>query len=124
MNLELIGDRSEMQLLGYKSRPSHFTITIDRESLVFRLFMEIQLMTYVGLTAGVLTTISFLPQAIRAWKTKSTNDISLAMFLCFCTGVVLWVIYGFFTSNLPVFLANFVTFILAFSILVCKLKYG
>lgn len=81
-------------------------------------------MTYVGLTAGILTTISFLPQAVRAWKTKSTKDISLAMFLCFCTGVVLWVIYGFFTSNLPVFLANFVTFILAFSILVCKLKYG
>ena len=86
--------------------------------------MEMQFMTYVGLTAGVLTTISFLPQAVRAWKTKSTKDISLAMFLCFCTGVVLWVIYGFYTQNLPVFLANFVTFLLAFSILICKLKYG
>ena len=86
--------------------------------------MELPLMTYIGLTAGVLTTISFLPQAIRAWKTKSTKDISLSMFLCFCTGVVLWVIYGFYTNNLPVFLANFVTFLLAFSILVCKLKYG
>ena len=81
-------------------------------------------MTYIGLTAGVLTTISFLPQAVRAWKTKSTKDISLVMFLCFCTGVVLWVIYGFYTNNLPVFLANFITFLLAFSILVCKLKYG
>ena len=86
--------------------------------------MELPLMNYIGLTAGVLTTISFLPQAIRAWKTKSTKDISLSMFLCFCTGVVLWVIYGFYTNNLPVFLANFVTFLLAFSILVCKLKYG
>ena len=86
--------------------------------------MELPLMTYIGLTAGVLTTISFLPQAVRAWKTKSTKDISLSMFLCFCTGVVLWVIYGFYTNNLPVFLANFVTFLLAFSILVCKLKYG
>jgi MtN3 and saliva related transmembrane protein len=44
--------------------------------------------------------------------------------LCFCTGVVLWVIYGFYTQNLPVFLANFATFALAFPILVCKLKYG
>ena len=81
-------------------------------------------MTYVGLAAGVLTTLSFLPQALQAWKTKSTKDISLAMFLSFCLGVTLWVIYGFFTENIPVFVANFATLILAFSILVCKLKYG
>ena len=81
-------------------------------------------MTYVGLTAGILTTISFLPQAVKTWKTKSTKDISLAMFLCFCFGVMLWVLYGFYTRNLPVFLANFATFILAFSILICKLRYG
>lgn len=81
-------------------------------------------MTYVGLVAGTLTTISFLPQAIKTWKTKSTKDISLAMFLCFCLGVLLWVFYGFYTNNLPVFLANFATLVLASSILVCKLKYG
>ena len=81
-------------------------------------------MTYVGLLAGILTTISFLPQAVKTWRTKSTKDISLAMFLSFCVGVILWVIYGFFTHNLPVFVANFATFLLAFSILVCKLKYG
>ncbi len=81
-------------------------------------------MTYVGLTAGILTTISFLPQAIKTWQTKSTKDISLTMFLCFCLGVVLWVIYGFYTQNLPVFVANFTTFMLAFPILVCKLRYG
>ncbi|MEY4519249.1 MAG: hypothetical protein RLZZ499_1848, partial [Cyanobacteriota bacterium] len=59
-------------------------------------------MTYVGLVAGVLTTISFLPQAIQTWQTKSTKDISLAMFLSFCVGVILWVIYGFYTNNIPV----------------------
>lgn len=82
------------------------------------------LLTCIGLLAGVLTTISFLPQAIKTWKTKSTKDISLEMFLCFCLGVILWVIYGFFTHNLPVFMANFATFVLAFTILVCKLRYG
>ncbi|MBW4534550.1 MAG: SemiSWEET transporter [Pleurocapsa minor HA4230-MV1] len=81
-------------------------------------------MTYVGLVAGVLTTISFLPQAIQTWQTKSTKDISLAMFLSFCVGVILWIIYGFYTNNLPVLVANSATFLLAFSILVCKLKYG
>jgi MtN3 and saliva related transmembrane protein len=83
-----------------------------------------ELMTYVGLVAGVLTTISFLPQAIKTWRTKSTKDISLSMFLTFCVGVILWVIYGFYTRNIPVFVANFATFLLASSILVCKLKYG
>jgi MtN3 and saliva related transmembrane protein len=83
-----------------------------------------ELMTYVGLVAGILTTISFLPQAIKTWQTKSTKDISLSMFLTFCVGVILWVIYGFYTKNIPVFVANFATFLLAFSILVCKLKYG
>ena len=82
------------------------------------------LLTCIGLLAGVLTTISFLPQAIKTWKTKSTKDISLEMFLCFCLGVILWVIYGFFTHNFPVFMANFATFVLAFTILVCKLRYG
>lgn len=81
-------------------------------------------MTYVGLLAGVLTTLSFLPQTIKTWKTKSTKDISLTMFLCFCIGVILWVVYGFYTQNFPVFVANFATFVLAFPILVCKLKYG
>ncbi|WP_036485670.1 SemiSWEET transporter [Myxosarcina sp. GI1] len=86
--------------------------------------MELELITYVGLLAGILTTISFLPQAVKAWKSKSTKDISLSMFLCFCLGVILWIIYGLFTENLPVFVANLATFILAASILVCKLKYG
>lgn len=80
--------------------------------------------TYVGLLAGTLTTIAFFPQAFKAWTTKSTKDISLGMFLCFCLGVILWVIYGLYTQNIPVFVANFATFILAFSILICKLKYG
>ena len=40
-------------------------------------------------------TIAFLPQAIKIWRSKSTKDVSLAMFVCFCAGVVLWVIYGF-----------------------------
>lgn len=82
------------------------------------------LLTCIGLLAGVLTTISFLPQAIKTWKTKSTKDISLEMFLCFCLGVILWIVYGFFTRNFPVFVANFATFVLAFTILVCKLRYG
>lgn len=79
---------------------------------------------FVGLVAGALTTIAFLPQLIHTWQTKSTTDISLGMFLAFCTGVLLWLIYGFMIQSLPVMLANGVTLVLAGAILVLKLKHG
>lgn len=80
--------------------------------------------TLIGLAAGSLTTIAFLPQVIKTWQSKSAQDISLGMFSIFCTGVFLWIIYGFTVGDLPVLLANIVTFILAFTILVFKFKYG
>jgi len=80
--------------------------------------------TLVGLVAGTLTTIAFLPQLLHTWRTKSAKDISLGMFLTFCTGVLLWLIYGFMIQSLPVILANGVTLVLAGVILVLKLKYG
>ena len=46
--------------------------------------------TALGLLAGSLTTIAFLPQVIRTWRTRSTADISLVMFLILCTGIALW----------------------------------
>jgi MtN3 and saliva related transmembrane protein len=79
--------------------------------------------TVLGLVAGVLTTLSFLPQVIKAWKSRSTRDISLGMFLMFCTGVFLWVVYGFLVGDVPVIAANVVTFLLAATILGLKLKY-
>ena len=78
----------------------------------------------VGLVAGIPTTIAFLPQVRHMWETKSAKDISLRMFLLFCTGVLLWFIYGVMIQSLPVMLANGVTFVLAGAILVMKLKWG
>ncbi|NEO28811.1 MAG: hypothetical protein F6K03_18545 [Kamptonema sp. SIO4C4] len=81
------------------------------------------LITMIGLLAGTLTTISFLPQVIKTWKSRSTRDISLGMFSTFCTGVVLWIIYGVFVRDLPVLLTNLATFILAGTVLWFKLRY-
>lgn len=80
--------------------------------------------TYIGLLAGTLTTIAFLPQVLRTWKTRSTKDISLGMFLTFCTGVFLWIVYGSLAADLPVLAANTATFVLASTILVFKFRYG
>ena len=79
--------------------------------------------TIIGLLAGTLTTIAFLPQVIKTWKTKSTKDISLGMFLTFCTGVLLWIIYGILVKDIPVVIANIATLSLASTILWFKLKY-
>ncbi|MDJ0844583.1 SemiSWEET transporter [Crocosphaera sp.] len=79
--------------------------------------------TWIGLLAGTLTTISFFPQMLKTWKTRSTKDISLEMFLLFCSGLLLWIVYGLFLQDIPVIMTNVATFILAFPILVLKLKY-
>lgn len=77
----------------------------------------------LGLIAGTLTAISFLPQVVKTWKTKSTKDISLGMFIVFCIGVFLWFIYGICIRALPVIVANLVTLVLASTILVFKIRY-
>ena len=78
---------------------------------------------YIGFFAAFCTTVAFLPQAIKVYKTKSTKDISLYMFLIFTIGVLSWLIYGLIINDWPVILANAVTLILSFFILIYKLKY-
>ncbi|WP_207480890.1 SemiSWEET transporter [Arenibaculum pallidiluteum] len=77
-----------------------------------------------GLVAGTLTTLSFLPQALKTWRTRSAKDISLVMFLCLCVGVALWLAYGLMIGAVPVIVSNLVTLAIAGTILVFKLRYG
>ena len=79
--------------------------------------------TAIGLLAAACTTLSFLPQASRVIKTRQTRDISLWMYVIFSTGTFLWLLYGFFTKDIPVMAANLVTFVLSFTILVLKIRY-
>ena len=79
--------------------------------------------TLLGLVAGMLTTAAFLPQVVKSWKSKSTKDVSLGMFLVLCIGIVLWLIYGFLTDDIPLIAANGVTLFLAGTILVFKIRY-
>jgi MtN3 and saliva related transmembrane protein len=81
---------------------------------------EIQIL---GLAAGSCTTIAFLPQVIKTWKSGSAKDLSLGMFSFFCFGVLLWLIYGIIIGDLPVILANLFTLALASSLLFFKLRY-
>ncbi len=75
-----------------------------------------------GSLAGGLTTIAFIPQVVRTWKTRSAEDISLFMFLLFSCGVLLWLIYGILLHALPIILANGITLALSTSILAMKIR--
>jgi len=78
----------------------------------------------VGYMAGLLATVAFLPQALKTIKNKSTKDISLGMYVLFCSGVTLWLIYGALISSVPIVISNLVTLLLSGSILVLKIRHG
>ena len=77
----------------------------------------------IGFVAAILTTVSFVPQVVRVWRSRSTRDISLPMFLVMALGIVLWLIYGALIGDLPLIIANVVTLILVLMILFFKLRY-
>jgi MtN3 and saliva related transmembrane protein len=76
----------------------------------------------IGYCAAFLTTIAFLPQAIQSWRTRDLSGISVGMYSLFTAGVGLWLIYGLIIEKWPLILANALTFALALSILVLKLR--
>ena len=85
--------------------------------------MNREFIDIIGLIAGTLTTIAFLPQLHKTWKSKSAKDVSSVMMITFCIGVFLWLIYGLAIQATPVIVANAVTLILALLILVLKIRY-
>jgi MtN3 and saliva related transmembrane protein len=78
----------------------------------------------IGLIAGTLTTIAFLPQVIKAWKTRKTRDISLITFSLLVLGIFLWLVYGALIDDLPLIIFNAIAFILASTVLYFKIKHG
>ena len=82
------------------------------------------MVTVVGYVAGLFTTLAFLPQAIRSWRTRSTNDLSLAAILAFMLGLSFWIVYGVATRSYPIVVWNVITLLLNLGILIAKLRNG
>jgi MtN3 and saliva related transmembrane protein len=82
------------------------------------------LTTIIGLSAAICTTSAFLPQVIKAWRSRSTHDISAGMFVLQTTGNALWLIYGLLIVDLPLVAANAITLGLSGTVLALKLRYG
>ena len=79
---------------------------------------------FFGFTAALLTTIAFLPQLLKTWQSKSAEDVSLIMLFLFITGLICWIVYGLMIHSTPILIANIITFIFNFLILVLKTIYS
>lgn len=81
-------------------------------------------MEWLGYVAATLTTLAFVPQAVKIIRTRDTRGISLGMYLAFTVGVALWFGYGIVLHSWPMILSNAITFVLASVILALKLRHG
>lgn len=77
---------------------------------------------YLGFLAAFCTTIAFIPQAVKIYKSKHTKDISLGMFSLLNIGLVLWLCYGLMIESYPIIISNVITIIFALYILITKIR--
>lgn len=78
----------------------------------------------IGSTAAVLTTFAFVPQLIKAAKSKKTGDLSLLMYVLFSLGVSLWMVYGILLGEAPIIIANALSLIMGLYLVCLKVKYS
>ena len=79
---------------------------------------------WLGAAAAILTTSSFVPQAVRTLRTRDARSLSLPMYLVFTVGVGFWLAYGWTLGSWPMIVSNAITLLLAATILWLKLRYG
>ena len=81
-------------------------------------------MEWAGYVAAAMTTLAFVPQALKTIRTRDTRSISLGMYVVFTVGIGFWLVYGIALNSMPMILSNIVTFLLSGTILALKLKHG
>jgi MtN3 and saliva related transmembrane protein len=85
--------------------------------------IEEDLVVWVGTIAGILVLLSFIPQIMKAYKTKKMFDVSSYLMILIASGMFLWVVYGVIKSDLVIIGTNATGFALNVTLLVMKLKY-
>lgn len=78
----------------------------------------------IGITAGIICAVSFIPQVVKIFRTKNADDLSVITFSAFALGIFLWLVYGLMVNDLPVIFANLVTLSLVVVLLALKIKYA
>lgn len=78
----------------------------------------------IGISAAALTTLCWLPQALKILRDKDTRAISLVATATFTAGIALWLAYGVARVDWPIIGANLITLVLMLLILALKLRHG
>jgi MtN3 and saliva related transmembrane protein len=78
----------------------------------------------IGYFAATLTTCAFIPQTIKTIRSRDTRAISFWMYLTFTVGIAFWFAYGVTLGSWPIMLSNTLSFLMALTILVMKMRYG
>jgi MtN3 and saliva related transmembrane protein len=86
--------------------------------------MPAPLVEAIGSLAAALTTLSFLPQVIKTWRTRSAADLSWIWLIAFTSGLFFWLLYGLAIGSWPVIGANVLTLALVLTIAFVKWRDG
>jgi MtN3 and saliva related transmembrane protein len=84
----------------------------------------VDFVSLVGYAAGVIIAVAYAPQVIRAYRTKSTNDLSIVWLAILFVGDAAWLLYGLLLGSLPIIASNFALILLTVALIELKLKYG
>ena len=87
-------------------------------------FNSMDFATILGYTAGVVTTLIFLPQVLKTWKEKSAKDISLLTFLIAAVNQMMWIVYGALRNDLIIILTNSAVLVMSLTMIYLKLRYS
>jgi len=80
--------------------------------------------TWVGLVAGLLTSIAALPQVVKTWRSRHAQDLSIWQPLLLSVGIALWLIYGMLIADIPLILANIIPLVCNLLLTAMKLKFS
>ena len=80
-------------------------------------------MTALGIVAGSLTTLAYLPQVLKTWRSRSADGMSWSMLIILCLGIALWLVYGVYVHDMPLIMANLLTLVFSSAILGVKIRY-
>lgn len=85
--------------------------------------MNFDVFTWLGLTAGAVTSVGFIPQIIRGYRTKKLDDISYWMPLVLACGMTLWLVYGVLRNDVAIMIANSFGVSCNFLLILMKKRY-
>jgi MtN3 and saliva related transmembrane protein len=82
------------------------------------------LIQVIGIVAGILTSVSLVPQLIKIIRKKKANDVALFMPIILLCGQILWIVYGVMKKDIPIIATNVFSVLVNITVLILRIIYG